>query len=81
MTSFGLLGFVQLGAAREVAQIGAVLGRDFAYALLRDVAELDEPTLQAVETRSERLLQRWWNGLNAALLAAFKKETGHLLYE
>ena len=28
----------RLGAAREVAQIGAVLGRDFAYALLRDVA-------------------------------------------
>ena len=25
--------------AREVAQIGAVLGRDFTYLLLRDVAE------------------------------------------
>ena len=37
----------RLGPAREVAQIGAVLGRDFAYALLRDVAEADEPTLQA----------------------------------
>ena len=37
----------RLGPAREVAQIGAVLGRDFAYALLRDVAELDEPALQA----------------------------------
>ena len=37
----------RLGAAREVAQIGAVLGRDFAYALLRDVAEVDEPALQA----------------------------------
>jgi class 3 adenylate cyclase/tetratricopeptide (TPR) repeat protein len=37
----------RLGSAREVAQIGAVLGRDFAYALLRDVAELDEPVLQA----------------------------------
>jgi tetratricopeptide (TPR) repeat protein len=37
----------RLGAAREVAQIGAVLGRDFAYRLLRDVAELDEPALQA----------------------------------
>ncbi len=33
--------------AREVAQIGAVLGRDFVYALLRDVAEIDEPALQA----------------------------------
>ena len=37
----------RLGAAREVAQIGAVLGRDFAFRLLRNVAELDEPTLQA----------------------------------
>src|SRR5215469_8769474 len=37
----------RLGPAREIAQIGAVLGRDFAYALLRDVAELDEPKLQA----------------------------------
>ena len=37
----------RLGPAREVAQIGAVLGRDFAYALLRDVAEIDEPALQA----------------------------------
>ena len=37
----------RLGAAREVAQIGAVLGRDFVYALLRDVAEMDEPALQA----------------------------------
>ena len=37
----------RLGTAREVAQIGAVLGRDFVYALLRDVAEIDEPALQA----------------------------------
>jgi class 3 adenylate cyclase/predicted ATPase len=37
----------RLGAAREIAQIGAVLGRDFAYALLRDVAQTDETALQA----------------------------------
>jgi predicted ATPase len=37
----------RLGPAREVAQIGAVLGRDFAYALLRDITDLDEPVLQA----------------------------------
>ena len=30
----------RLGSAREVAQIGAVLGRSFSYALLRDVAAL-----------------------------------------
>jgi predicted ATPase len=28
----------RLGEAREVAQVGAVLGRDFSYALLRDIA-------------------------------------------
>ena len=33
----------RLGPAREVAQIGAVLGRNFAYPLLRDIAEIDEP--------------------------------------
>jgi class 3 adenylate cyclase/predicted ATPase len=37
----------RLGDARETAQIGAVLGRDFVYTLLRDVAEADEPALQA----------------------------------
>jgi tetratricopeptide (TPR) repeat protein len=37
----------RLGPAREIAQIGAVLGRDFGYALLREVAELDETALQA----------------------------------
>jgi predicted ATPase len=37
----------RLGSAREAAQIGAVLGRDFSYALLRDVAETEEPALQA----------------------------------
>ena len=44
----------RLGPAREVAQIGAVLGRDFAYTLLRDVAGLDEPALQpALERLAE----------------------------
>jgi class 3 adenylate cyclase/tetratricopeptide (TPR) repeat protein len=37
----------RLGPAREVAQIGAVLGRDFAYPLLRNIAEADEARLQA----------------------------------
>ena len=37
----------RVGAAREVAQVAAVLGRDFAYALIREVAELDEPARQA----------------------------------
>ena len=45
----------RLGEAREVAQIGAVLGRDFSYALLRALAPrvggVDEPTVQAVDDR------------------------------
>jgi predicted ATPase len=41
----------RLGPAREAAQIGAVLGRDFSYLLLRDVAEMDEPALHAALER------------------------------
>jgi tetratricopeptide (TPR) repeat protein len=36
----------RLGEAREVAQIGAVLGRDFTYSLLRAVGGVDDPALQ-----------------------------------
>jgi predicted ATPase len=35
----------RLGEARGTAQIGAVLGREFGYALMRDVAEMDDPVL------------------------------------
>ncbi|HEY1884516.1 MAG TPA: adenylate/guanylate cyclase domain-containing protein, partial [Roseiarcus sp.] len=41
----------RLGEAREVAQIGAVLGRDFPYALLRVVGGVDDPTLQSALDR------------------------------
>ena len=41
----------RLGEAREVAQIGAVLGRDFTYALLRDVGRIDDPALQSALDR------------------------------
>jgi predicted ATPase len=45
----------QLGEAREVAQIGAVLVRDFSYRLLRDVSStavgFDEPRLHAALDR------------------------------
>ena len=37
----------RLGAARETAQIGAVLGRGFSYALLHSVAGVDEGALQS----------------------------------
>ena len=44
----------RLGPAREVAQIGAVLGRGFPHALLQAVAELDEAELRsAVERLAE----------------------------
>ena len=51
----------RLGAAREVAQLGAVLGREFAYALLRAVAQQDEATLHDALSRlvaAELLYQR-----------------------
>jgi class 3 adenylate cyclase/predicted ATPase len=37
----------QLNRAKEVAQLGSVLGREFAYELLQAIAPLDEETLQA----------------------------------
>ena len=44
----------RLGPAREVAQIGAVIGRDFSYSLLRAVAEMADVPLQ---TTLERLAE------------------------
>jgi class 3 adenylate cyclase/predicted ATPase len=44
----------RLGPAREVAQIGSVIGRDFSYALLRSVAGMDDALLQA---RLDRLAE------------------------
>ena len=41
----------RLGSARETAQIGAVLGRGFSYALLQSVAGLDEGALQSTLDR------------------------------
>jgi predicted ATPase len=37
----------RLPAVREVAQLGAVLGREFPYEMLQALAGVDEPTLQA----------------------------------
>ena len=36
----------RLGEAKEVAQIGAVIGRDFSYPLLRAVSDLEDRSLQ-----------------------------------
>ena len=41
----------RLGSARETAQIGAVLGRGFSYALLRSVVGLDDDGLQSALER------------------------------
>jgi class 3 adenylate cyclase len=41
----------RLGSARETAQIGAVLGRGFSYALLQSVAGLEEGALQSALER------------------------------
>ena len=38
----------RLGSAREIAQIGAVIGRDFPYALLRDVAGTEDQLYRRV---------------------------------
>jgi class 3 adenylate cyclase len=44
----------RLGPAREVAQIGAVIGRDFTYSLLRAAAEMEDTPLQmALERLTE----------------------------
>ena len=44
----------RLGQAREVAQIGAVIGRDFSYPLIRAVAKMEDEALQpALERLAE----------------------------
>src|SRR4029077_15087645 len=37
----------RLGSAREVAQIGAVIGRDFSYKLLREITGIGDVPLQS----------------------------------
>jgi tetratricopeptide (TPR) repeat protein len=41
----------RLGSAREVAQVGSVIGRGFSYGLLRDVAGMEDAPLQAALER------------------------------
>jgi class 3 adenylate cyclase/tetratricopeptide (TPR) repeat protein len=44
----------RLGSAREVAQIAAVIGRDFSYSLVRAVAKMED---EALHTALERLAE------------------------
>jgi hypothetical protein len=58
----------RLRAVKDVAQLGAVLGREFAYELLRAVASLDEATLQhglAQLVEAELLYQRGSSTISA----------------
>ncbi|MDH3601315.1 MAG: AAA family ATPase, partial [Candidatus Tectomicrobia bacterium] len=51
----------QMQRAKEVAQLGAVLGREFSYDMLRDLSEVEETTLQeelAQLVAAELLYQR-----------------------
>jgi class 3 adenylate cyclase/predicted ATPase len=51
----------QFNHAKEVAQLGAVLGREFSYEMLHGISPLDEPTLQdglAQLVAAELLYQR-----------------------
>jgi TolB-like protein len=62
----------RLGSARHVAQIGAAIGREFPYALLRAVSGLSEDELQAALAQcvaSELVFQR---GRPPAAIYAFK---------
>jgi predicted ATPase len=62
----------QLGPAKAVAQVGATIGRQFAYELLRAVSALDDTTLQqelATLVEAELLYQR---GLPPQAMYLFK---------
>ena len=51
----------RLGPAREVAQIGAVIGRGFSYALLRDVAGMEDAPLQMPRWNGSRKPTSCWS--------------------
>lgn len=56
----------RLGGAKEIAQVGAVVGRVFAYELLREVADVDEETLNGGLSRliETGLVSRRGSGAN-----------------
>jgi hypothetical protein len=49
----------RLGPAREVAQIGSVIGRGFSYPLLRAIARMEEAALQAALDGSRKPTFCW----------------------
>jgi hypothetical protein len=46
----------RLGPAREVAQIGSVIGRDFSYGPLRPLVDVEEAPLQSAPKFAQGLL-------------------------
>src|SRR5262245_18637635 len=62
----------RLSAARDLAQLGAVLGREFAYDLLQAVSPLDETTLQRGLTQLVNAELVYQHGLSPRSRYVFK---------
>jgi predicted ATPase len=62
----------RLSAARELAQLGAVLGREFAYELLQAVSPMDETTLQRGLTQLVNAELVYQHGLSPRSRYVFK---------
>ena len=62
----------RLGEARDVVQIGAAIGREFSYGLIKEVAELSEADLAAALDRLVRAGLLLRHGAGADFVYAFK---------
>ena len=62
----------RLGEARDVVQIGAAIGREFSYSLIKEVAELSEADLAAALDRLVRAGLLLRHGAGADAVYAFK---------
>ena len=62
----------RLGPAKEVAQIGAILGREFSYELLHAVAPVEETTLQHALTQLVEAELLYQHGLSPQTRYIFK---------
>ena len=62
----------RLGSAKNIAQLGAVIGRDFSYKVLQAVLKSDEKTLQRELTRLVEAELLYQDGLPPAATYTFK---------